>query len=124
MQIKIYDGSIKANKIGSIVRGGITFEIIRPGYNDQGRQMVGWTQFVFKGVPVFEVKRAAELKDAIKKFDDNWDKHIASNEAILAKALEACVKSRRKLFKDGVTGEAPAPSLEVEGLESGTNYPS
>lgn len=120
----IYGGAIRANKIGSFVKGGETFHIIRPGYCIQGKRRLTWTQIVHEDVPVFEVKVRADLSVVMDKFDAMWARHIGDDKALLAKALDATKSEHRRKFRDGRTGESPAPSLTRDGRGEGKRYPA
>lgn len=128
--ILLYDGAIRANSIGCFIRAGVSFEIVRPGYDAQGRRRISWTQFVWEGVPVFEVKKRAELSDAMDHFDAMWDEHIYDKKAgkddadLLMRALNATKNERMSKFRDGRTGESPAPALSVDGRGEGKRYPA
>ena len=120
--LPIYDGAIQANRIGTFTRGGLTIHIIRPGYDSQGRRRQSWTQFVVDGVPIYEVKVRVELDVALKKFDELWAKFITPE--VLPQALANCRNDHLTKFKDGVTGESPAPSLAHDGRPEGKRYPA
>lgn len=123
--IPLYGGQINANRIGTFTRAGVAFDIIRPGYDSQGRRRIAWTQFVYQGVPVYEVKLRADTTEAMKRFDQEWRRAIEGENAWkLIPALEACIKDRRAKFRDGVTGETPAPALAVDGRGDGKRYPA
>lgn len=120
--IPLYDGALQANQVGRFARGGATFDIIRPGYDAQGRRRTTWTQFVFEGVPVFEVKRKVNLDVAMEIFDELWAEHIKDEHDLLLQALNSTRKDRLSKFRDGRTGESPAPALTVDGREEGKRY--
>lgn len=122
--VPIYDGAIRANKIGSIVKGGETFQIIRPGYCVQGKRRMTWTQVVHEGVPIYEAKVWSDLNTFLDQFDSLWAKHIGSDPELLKKALHRCKEEHRRKFRDGTSGEAPAPSLTRDGRGEGRRYPT
>lgn len=118
----LYDGAIRANKLGTFVKGGETFHIIRPGYCCQGKRRLDWTQVVHEDIPVFEVKTRVEMSEALDRFDAMWAKHIGTNTELLAKALKATKAEHRRKFRDGKSGESPAPSLTKDGRGVGKRY--
>lgn len=120
--IPIYDGALQANRIGAFTRCGATFDIVRPGYDAQGRRRHTWTQFVFEGVPVFEVKKQVQLDAAMDQFDALWKQHIGADCDLLRRALQAARNERLAKFRDGRTGESPAPAVSVDGREDGKSY--
>lgn len=113
--VSLYGGKTKANSIGSFMKEGFAFDIIRPGLDAQGRKRLAWTQFVFEGVPVFEVKIKVDLKGAMKKFDELWGQHIGEDRALAKAALERAKQDRTSKFQDGVTGESAAPAVSQDG---------
>ena len=115
--LPLYDGSIKANRIGTFTRDGLTIHIVRPGYDSQGRRRQAWTQFVIDGIPIYEVKMRITETAAIKRFNELWTKYITPE--IRDQAYVNCRKERLAKFKDGVTGESPAPALSPDGRPGG-----
>src|SRR6266567_406248 len=120
--IPIFGGALKANLIGRFTRAGITFDIIRPGYDAQGRRRHTWTQFIVDGVPVFEVKKRIELDGAMDQFDELWTQYIKDDQELLVRAINAAKTERLSKFRDGRNGESPAPALTVDGREEGKRY--
>ena len=121
----IYDGKIKARNASGMVRLGQNFQVIYPGYDSQGRRRQSWTQVVWKGIPIWETKLACTLSAAIAKFDSEMAKHVGKDTDLLVKALNQAAEHRRKRFQDGVTGEAPAPTLTADSRSAkgvGINY--
>lgn len=100
------------------------FDIIRPGYDAQGRRRLQWTQFVHHGVPIFEMKVRVDLGKAIRRFDALWSQHIGGDQELLDQALFAAKRERTSRFRDGVSGEAPAPALVKDGRPGGHRYPT
>jgi len=122
-KVALYGGAIKAHCIGSFMKGPHAIDIIRPGYDSQGRRRNGWTQFVHKGVPIFEVKMQKTLAVAQERFDTLWEKYIgAPNSELAFKALAAVHKERIEKFQDGKTGESAAPALTRDGRGDGKQY--
>jgi len=121
-RIPLYDGSIQGNRVGCFTRGDLQIDVIKPGFDSQGRSRQSWTQFVIDGVPVYEVKLRTQLPDAMRKFDDLWSKYIESDPSVLDKALAACRADRLAKFKDGKTEESPAPALSHDGRPDGKQY--
>ncbi len=122
--IPIYDGVIKANRVGSFVRDGETFDIIRPGFDSQGRSHKTWTQFVHEGVPVYTIKLQANMTEALEQFDAVWEKSISPKPSLLKKALANAKADHKAKFKDGTTGIEPAPAVSVDGRPEGRKYPA
>lgn len=123
MVLPIYGDAIRANKIGSFVMGGETFHIIRPGYCIQGKRRQAWTQFVHDGIPVYETKVKSDMAQSIAQFERLWAKHIGADRDLLSKALSRCKDERRRKFRDGESGETPAPAMR-DGRSEGKRYPS
>lgn len=119
--IKLYDGSIVANRAARYSKAGLNFDIISPGYDVQGNKRETWTQFVYKGVPVFEIKLRVKVLQAIAQFDKLWDKHITTQKHV-REALSQCMSARQKRFKDGKSGVEPAPALTVDGRPDPLEY--
>lgn len=111
----MYDGAIRANRVGVFVKSGLQFEIVRPGYDSQGRRRQQWTQVVHNGVPVFTVKLIRPISDVIDRFDALWEKWIGDDADILGKALRSNHAAHMSRFRDGVTGESPAPTHTMDG---------
>jgi hypothetical protein len=122
--LPIHAGAIRANRLGSFVMGGETFHVIRPGYCTQGKRRDTWTQVVHEDVPVFEVKVKVELHYVFEQFETMWRRTIAEDRDLLARALAACKKERRRKFKDGTSGEAPAPGITSDKRGDGRRYVS
>lgn len=122
--LPIYNGALKANRIGSFVRDGVVIDIISPGYDAQGRRRKPWTQFVVDGVPIYEWKLQADLDVVMKKFDELWAEFIAGDLSFLHEALANCRHDHLNKFRDGTTGNSPAPSLTHDGRPDGKQYPA
>jgi hypothetical protein len=120
----LYDGAIKANKIGAFVAGGEQFHVIRPGYDIQGKRRTTWTQVVHEDIPIFQVKLSTELRNVMEQFDAQWARTIGDDPLLLQKALTACKNEHRRKFKDGVSGEAPAATISRDGRNTGLRYPT
>lgn len=118
------NGSIRANRIGAFVRGDKTFDIIRPGFDAQGRKRGSWTQVVHEGVPVYEVKVQTGLANVIAQFDQQWDRTIGADDELLGRALQAVKRERTTRYRDGESGESPAPALSRDGRGQGRRYPT
>jgi hypothetical protein len=112
-------GEIKAHCVGSFVKDGEAFDVIRPGYDIQGRRKIQWTQVVHGGVPIFEHRLTCDIVEVMERFDRLWDKHIGDDADIRVAALAATKKTRLQRFRDGVTGEPPAPALTRDGRPDG-----
>jgi hypothetical protein len=121
--LPLHGGAIRANLIGSFVMGGENFHVIRPGYCSQGKRRLTWTQIVHEDVPIFEVKfGSGELVHVFDRFETMWKRTIGDDRDLLARALTACKAARRRKFKDGVSGEAPAPSAALDKRGEGRRY--
>lgn len=120
--LPIHGGAIRANRIGSFVMGGETFHVIRPGYCTQGKRRENWTQVVHEDIPIFEAKLKVELTHVFDQFESKWKRTIGDDRDLLLRALAACKKERRRKFKDGVSGEAPAQSITRDGRGEGRRY--
>lgn len=120
--LPLHQGAIRANRIGSFVMGGESFHIIRPGYCTQGKRRLKWTQFVHDDVPIFEVKLQVDLDRAIAQFESQWKRTVGDDRELLARALENCKRERRRKFRDGVSGVAPAPSASTHDRSEGRRY--
>uniref|UniRef100_A0AB74UGB2 Uncharacterized protein n=1 Tax=Caulobacter phage BL57 TaxID=3348355 RepID=A0AB74UGB2_9VIRU len=104
-------GVLEGNCVGRFVRAGLTFDLIRPGFDSQGNKKQTWTQVLHEGVPIYEAKVRTEVENVIDRFDDLWEVHIGEDEDLLKKALAAVKKERASKFMDGKSGVAPAPAL-------------
>lgn len=122
--IPIFDAALKANRIGGFTKGDEKFDIIRPGYDSQGRRRTTWTQITHDGIPVYTVKMDVDLNAVLKKFNDLWEKSIAPAPEVLKKALKNAKAEARSKFRDGKSGEAPAPALTVDGRGPGVQNPA
>lgn len=122
--IPLYEGQLMANRVGRIVRAGIEFDIIRPGYDTQGRRRTTWTQFCVEGVSVYEYRKQARLDKAIRQFDKLWAKRIGTNDDLARAAVAAARKERQGKFRNGTSGESPAPALRIDGRPDPTVYES
>lgn len=122
--LPLFGGAIRANKVGAFVMGGETFHVIRPGYDTQARRRTTWTQVVHEDVPIYAVKVRTDLAAVIAQFEAQWRRHIDDDAVILSKALALCKGERRRKFKDGVTGESPAPAAKLDSSGQGVRYPS
>lgn len=120
--IPLYRGELMANRVGKIIRGDLEFDIIRPGYDSQGRRRASWTQFCIFGVPVYECKKHLTMGAAIKEFDRLWTLYIGDDLDLAQRAINAARVERKRRFRDGVTGESPAPALRVDGRPEGERY--
>jgi hypothetical protein len=122
--IPLYDGALQANRVGAFIKGGRAFDVIRPGFDSQARKHKSWTQIVHEGVPVFTVKLLSPLEVVLARFEELWADLIGDDADLLARALEMSRNDHLRRFKDGVTGETPAPSLTRDGRDQGQSYPS
>ena len=122
--VPLYGGALQAHKIGSFLKKGHGFSVIRPGYCIQGKRRIGWTQVVHEDVPIFTVKAKVNLQDAMAKFDELWDAHIEDDIELFLRALEACKAEHRAKFRDGRSGVPAAPSLVKDGFGEGHRYPA
>lgn len=121
--IPLYDGALRGNKVGSIVKGPRTFDIIRPGYDAQGRRRTKWTQIVHDGVPIFEMKVRTDMNAVLDRFDQLWGRFIGPDDCDLAdRALAGVKRERTSKFRDGRTGVEPAPSVAIDGRGDGQRY--
>lgn len=121
--IPLYDGAIKAHKVGGFIMGGEMFHIIRPGYDVQGQRRIKWTQFVHEDVPIFQVKTDMRLEDAIAHFTAQFDKTFSGDAlAKLPRALKNSKAEHRRKFRDGVTGVEPAATTTLDGPAEGVVY--
>lgn len=121
--ILLYDGALKANRVSSVVRLDQTFDIIRPGFDAQGRRRTSWTQIVHEGVPVFEVKVLTDLDNVLDKFERQFDRDIGQDADLLTQALAQVKRERRAKFRDGVSGVEPAPAPQ-DKRQPPRKYPS
>lgn len=117
-------GSIRANRIGGFVRAGRGFDVIRPGYDAQGRRRTSWTQIVHRGVPVFEVKVLAPLDKVLERFDTLWDKTLGADDALTERALAAVTRHRLSRFRDGYSGVAQTREVSQDGRGPARAYPA
>lgn len=113
----LFDGEIQANKVGGFIKNGMQFDVIRPGYDAQGRRHKEWTQVAHEGVPVYTVKLSScTMSDFLRRFDVLWDKHFGDGDPEhVKKCFESNRKSHLRRFKDGVTGETIAPTHTQDG---------
>jgi hypothetical protein len=123
-KIDLYGGEIKAHRVGSFVKAGCAFDVIRPGYDSQARRRQSWTQVVHEGVPIYTVKMLSSIEDILERFDELWDLNIGDDANLMARALSMTKNAHVKRFKDGVTGESPAPSISRDGCEQGVQRPA
>lgn len=123
-QLSIYNEAIRANRVGAFIKNGLAFDVIRPGYCIQGTRRPTWTQVVYDGVPVFEIKTNVSLMTAMERFDRHWDSIVGTDQGLAVRALAACRKARLERFRDGVTAETFAPSVTQHGKGEGLVYPT
>lgn len=109
-EIELYDGALKAHRAASFVKDGFYIEVVRPGYDSQGRRRNSWTQFSHEGIPIYEVRTQMPMRDAITRFDELWDDYFAANPGLLTDALEGVKRERRRAFKAKYSGVPPAPA--------------
>lgn len=117
-------GSLKARRLGAFIKGGLAFEVIRPGYDSQGRRRLQWTQIVHEGVPIYEAKLSTSLEATFARFDELWDQTIGDDESMLHQALASVKRERVAKFRDGATGVTPAPSASKDGRGDGLRQTS
>lgn len=117
-------GEINASTAGAFLHHQHSFHVIRPGYDAQGRRRQGWTQIVYKDVPIWEWKLEAPLTDVIGQFKKLWKESIGGDRTLASKALRMTMKARREKHRDGVSGETPAKALTVDGRGQGSRYTS
>lgn len=122
--LPLYGGAIIAHRVSGFVRAGYSFDVVRPGFDAQGRKRETWTQIVHEGVPVYEVKLKTPLKNVLDRFEQAWDKTIGDDEDLLARALASVKRERNAKFMDGESGEAPAPALSRDGRPSPPQAPT
>lgn len=115
-------GEIRANRVGAFVKGGESFDVIRPGYDIQGRRRIGWTQVCHGGVPIFDHKLQAPLEVVMERFDRLWAKAVGTDTPILKRALDMTKAARLSRYRDGVTTEGAAPALTRDGRGHGQKY--
>lgn len=109
-------GDVEAHLVGQFLIDGHSIEVIRPGYDSQGRRRKVWTQFVWNGVPIYEVKVQCKLAHAIERFELNWARAFdESTPDEIKAALEGARRERTRKFRDGRSGETPAPSITLDG---------
>ena len=118
----LYEGALKGRVVGAFVRLGRDFTVIRPGFDAQGRKRTTWTQVVVDDVPIWEWKITAPLDFVLAKFDSEMKRTIGRDKALFERALQMAQNRRRKVFRDGVAGEAPAPSVALDGRQGGRLY--
>lgn len=111
-RVAIYTDNLFSTLVGQITKFDLTFDIVRPAFDAQGRKR-DWYQFVHDGIPIYENKVAKTVAVAAARFEEIWDQAMGANAALAHKSLEAVKKERRRRFKDGVSGEQPAPSIQV-----------
>lgn len=117
--IPLYDGAIEAHLVGSFIKDGFCFDVIRPGFDAQGRKRQLWTQIVYQGVPIFEVKVQAKLPQVIETFETRWAEVFEGYEPQeIEPALQGTVRERTTRFKDGVSGETTGPGVTIDGVTS------
>lgn len=118
------DGAIRANRVGSFVHGGLTFDLISPGYDTQGNRRPNWYQIVHGDVPIFDHKYPNSTIDiVIDRFEALWEKTFGADLSILPRALEMTKQARRACFRDGRTAMSPAQSITRDGRGEGEVYP-
>lgn len=117
-------GSITASVVGSFMLGRRHLLVVRPGYDAQGRRRQNWTQVVDGDVPIWEFKRTMALPKVLEHFRALWKKSFAGNAALIERSMDAVKASRRKRFRDGMSGMSPAPSLTRDGRGEGIVYTS
>lgn len=118
----LYEGQIKANKVGAFVMGGETFHIVRPGFDIQGRKRTAWTQVCHDDIPIFTVRMDVALDQVMGKFETEFDSVIKGDVDLLTRALDQCKREHRRKFKDGVSGIEPAATLTGDGRGTGRRY--
>lgn len=127
-RIKLFSGhprgEIDAYVAGAFLHANRSFYVIRPGYDAQGRRRQGWTQVVFEDVPIWEWKLEAPLSDVIGQFKKLWKANIGGDRPLANKALKMTLQARREKHRDGVSGEAPAKALTIDGRGHGSRYTS
>lgn len=111
-RIFLFDGKVKAHKVGGFMKEGFAFDIVRPGVDIQGRNRLTWTQIIWKGIPVWEMKTSNDLPTVMEKFNSNWGMWFGENKALALKAMEAEVADRRDRFQDGTSGVEIAPNSQ------------
>lgn len=121
-RIPLFAGKVKAKRIGSFVREGFDFDVVRPGVDIQGRNRKTWTQIVWGGYPVWEFKKDASLVPVIERFALLWDACFKDKPDLARKVMQAEIDDRVRHFQDGVKGELIAPA-SMDGPEDGTRYP-
>lgn len=118
----LYGEAIRANKLGAFVMGGEPFQVIRPGYDIQGRRRTTWTQIIHEDIPIFTARKDAPLREVIAQFESLWSRAIGEDRDLLLRALAACKKEHRRKFRDGESGEAPAPTISRDGKRETQAY--
>lgn len=115
-------GALKAQVIGGFMAGGRHLLVIRPGYDAQGRRRSKWTQVVDGDIPIWEFKRQAPLAQVLEHFQGLWKKSFSRNAKLIEQAMEMTKAARRRRFRDGESGVAPAPALTRDGRGAGLDY--
>ncbi|UTC29930.1 hypothetical protein BAJUN_03280 [Bajunvirus bajun] len=123
-RIPLYDGALKGNRVSSVVKAGLTFDFIKPGFDAQGRRRTTWTQVVHAGVPIYEVRVNTALDNVLDRFDAEWDKVMGDDRAFIDKALASVKRERLSKFMDGKSGVEPAPSLRDGKVASPKKMPA
>lgn len=120
-KILLYNGKTSARKISSIVRDGFDFDIVNPGVDIQGRNRITWTQFVWKGTPIWETKMECDLSTAVEIFNTEWSDVFAGKIDLARRMLELESTHRNERFQDGTSGNEVAASHEDGPVEK--SYP-
>lgn len=113
--LPLFDGAIQANLVGSFMKAGTKFDLIKPGYDSQGEVRRNWMQIVHEGVPIYDQKMQPTVKQTISSFEAQWEKIIGDDMELFARALASVKGERTSKFMDGESGEAPAPSVVIDG---------
>lgn len=121
-KILLYGGKVKGKCIGAFIRDDFEFQIVKPGIDIQGRNRTRWTQIVWSGVPVWEMKLDVPLTAALEKFNILWEQYFKDKPDFALKVLESEKADRERHFQDGVKGEVVAPA-PLDGANEGTRYP-
>jgi hypothetical protein len=120
--VPLYGGVIQGHKVGSFLKGGEAFQVVSPGYCIQGKRRGTWTQVVHEDIPVFTVKMDVPLTKVMEQFDRRWDSVIGKDRELMQRALAACKAEHRRKFRDGASGEEPAPTISRDGRATGPRY--
>lgn len=115
-------GEINANVVGRFIKCGLTLDVIRPGYDAQGRRRLCWTQVVHDGVPIWEFKLTAPIERVLDEFETQWTKTIGRDKVLAKRAASATREARLRTWRDGVSGESPAPTVTLDGRDEGLHY--